>query len=91
MDKYFQKKHALLIILNNREEKGKLITVLDIESESGITRHYAWNLLELLEKDNLVKKGKKVKVNDNEYYTYVLTKKAKQELRVISESINLSN
>jgi hypothetical protein len=86
--KYFQNKHNLLIFLRNQSELGNYTTVLQIENWFGITTGHAYRLLEQLEKENDVVKGEKVTINDQEYYNYMVTEKAKQELEVLLKSVH---
>ncbi len=82
--KFFRNKHVLLIYLGGKEEIGKPTTVIDIKEAFRITKKYAWNLLERLEEDDLVEKSEKIIIDGVEYHSYILTSKAKQDLKVLS-------
>jgi len=86
--KYFCNRHVLLIYLRSKEEIGNSPTVIDIIKAFKITKKYAWLLLEKLEEENLVKKGEKVVLNRKEYYSYLPTNTAKQDLRILSLCLN---
>ncbi|KKL90754.1 hypothetical protein LCGC14_1901510, partial [marine sediment metagenome] len=47
-------------------------------------KSYAWTLLKKLELDSLIEKSGKVKMNEIEYNSYILTEKARQELKIIA-------
>jgi len=88
VEKYFRKKHLLLIYLASKEMNGKTTTVVDIESEFKITKKYAWALLGNLEEDNLVLKSEKVAIGGVEYRSYLTTMKAKRDLQTLSLCLN---
>jgi DNA-binding PadR family transcriptional regulator len=86
--KYFQNKHNLLIFLRNQNELGNYTTVVQIENWFGITTGHAYKLLEKLEEENDIVKGEKITINGQEYYNYIVTEKAKQELEVLLRSVH---
>ena len=87
-DKYFQKKHNLLIFLSIQNDLGNYTTVVQVEELFGITREHAYKLLEQLEKEKDIEKGEQVAINGQEYYNYVVTEKAKEELEILSKSVS---
>ncbi|MFX1504661.1 MAG: hypothetical protein ACFFDC_00980 [Promethearchaeota archaeon] len=87
--KWLQNKHILLVYIGAQEEINQQLTVVDIKKYFHITKKYAWNLLEKLEEEVLIQKGEKVSREGKDYHSYILTAKAKQELKVIS--LYLSN
>ena len=83
IEKYFRNRHVLLIYLASREGVGNLPTVITIKKAFKITKKYTWALLEKLESDKLIKKSEKVALEGKEYYSYILTSKARQELKTL--------
>lgn len=57
----------------------------------GITREHAYKLFGQLEKEKDIEKGEQVALNGQEYYNYIVTKKAKEELEILSKSVCKDN
>ena len=88
LKKYLFQKYELLIFLKEEEDVGKKVTIHEITHDFGIERKHAYSILEKLEKENLVKKGDKVRRDGKEYCSYLITDIARQELAIISSSTN---
>ena len=84
IEKYFRNKHALLIYLARKENNGRLTTVIDIIESFKITKKYAWALLERLKEERLIEKGEKDNRGGVDYYSYIPTTQAKQDLITLS-------
>jgi len=82
--KYLRNKHILLEYLARKEENERPQTVIDVKVAFNLKKSYAWTLLKKLELDSLIEKSGKVKMNEIEYNSYILTGKAKQELKIIA-------
>ena len=90
LKKYFSRKYELLIFLKEEEDARKEITIHEIIHDFGIEKKHAYSLLEKLEKENLVKKGDKIRKDEKEYCRYLITDIARQELAIVSSSTNES-
>lgn len=84
--KYFRKKHALLIFIRDQNDLGNHTTISHIVSGFGISRAFAWKLLERLEKEKDVEKGVQIIIGNEKYHNYFVTHKARQELRVLAKT-----
>jgi len=88
MKKFFQNKHLVLIYIRERNNLGEPTTFLDIKKRFKMKGKYPYQLLEKLEREGDLIKGEKVMKNGKEYYNYLITEKAREELKVISLNIN---
>lgn len=88
LKKYFSRKYELLIFLKEKEDARKEVTIHEIIHDFGIEKKHAYSLLEKLEKENLVKKGDKIRKDGKEYCSYLITDIARQELAIVSSSTN---
>ncbi len=84
VEKYLRNKHVLLVYLGRKEEIERPQTVVDVVIAFKIKKKYAWTLLEKLEEEDLIKKDEKVEIKGKKYNSYILTEKAKHELKILS-------
>lgn len=82
--KYFRRRHSVLIYISDSVKIQEPTTITDLSKGLWMTKSHVYNQLMALQTDGLIEKGTQVKG----YFNYILTDKAKKELKIISSSIN---
>lgn len=92
--KFLRNRHILLLYLGEEEDNGNKTTVIHVKQAfriknetSTLTKGYAWTLLENLKDEGLIKKSTKISIDGQEYSSWVLTKQARYELKILASSL----